>query len=134
MTNDMRLRTSAATLLLNLREGFTQELADLRDILQHWIGGKGKRLSGQRLQEVFSGLGWLLPRTLALWTVLLLNWALFFLVVVFWVGHRLGGSGYLLMIGTGATLLNPLRLFLRYSLGERGAPRASSSPAFHARP
>ncbi len=68
-------------------------------------GGRVERLSGQRLQEVFSGLGWLLPRTLALWTVLLLNWALFLLVVVFWVGHRLGGSGYLLMIGTGATLL-----------------------------
>ncbi len=105
MRDDMRLRTSVATLLLDLREEFTQELADLRDILQPRIGGKVERLSGQRVQKLVSGLGRLLPRTPAQWAVLLLNWALFLLVVVFWVGHRLGRSAHLLAIGTGATLL-----------------------------
>jgi len=105
MRDDMRLRASVATLLLDLREEFAQELADLRDILQPRVGGRVERLPGQRPQEPVSGLGWLLPRTLARWAVLLLTWALFLLVVVFWVGHRLGRSGHLLMIGTGATLL-----------------------------
>lgn len=105
MRDDMRLRTSIATLLLNLREELAQELADLRDTLQPWIGEKEEGLSAQGFQEAVSGLGWLLPRTPAQWTVLLLNWALFLLVVVFWVGHRLGRFGHLLMIGIGATLL-----------------------------
>lgn len=104
MGNDMRLRTSVATLFLDLREEFTQELADLRDIFQPSVE-KVEGLSVQRLQGAVSRLTWLVPRTPAQWTVLLLNWALFLLVVVFWVGHRLGRSGHLLMIGTGATLL-----------------------------
>jgi len=125
----MRLRASVATLLLDLREEFTQELADLRDIFQPRIG-RVKGLSLQRLQGVVSGLGWLLPRSPAQWTVLLLNWALFLLVVVLWVGHRLGQSGYLLSIGTGATLLVLYAYFYDLALGKEVLLERPSRPPF----
>jgi len=116
-------------LLLNLREEFTQELADLRDILQPW-SGKVERLFGRRGREVVSGLGYLLPTSPAQWAVLLLNWALFLLVVVLWVGHRLGRFGHLLMIGTGATLLILYAYFYDVAWGKEVLLERPSRPPF----
>jgi hypothetical protein len=126
----MRLRTLVATLLLDLREEFTQELADFRYIVQPRIGKKVGRLSGQRLREAVSGLGWLLPRSQALWTVLLLNWALFLLVVVFWVAHRLGRSGYLLIGGTGVTLFILYAYFYDLAWGKQVLLERPPRPPF----
>ncbi len=104
----MGLKNMVEGLLLDLREEFEEEWSDLRESLgsqTNRVRGAWRRFSKEGWRELAARWRWLLPRTPAQWTVLLVNWALLLLVMLLWAGHSLGQAAPLFMAGTSATLI-----------------------------